>query len=204
MNEPINTHHLPADERKAVIIATMLELAASHNPGQITTAAIAKQMNLSQGALFRHFPTKDAVWQAVMEWITEELWARIEQQAQAAATALAALDSIFTTHLDFVMSYPGVPRIIFHELQRAEDTAAKERVRLFIKQYRECLSALFEQGKIQGEFPPLLPVFAASTLFLGMIQGLVMQSLISGIPLHNDTMTQAVFSLYLNSIRRSQ
>ncbi len=205
MNAPLSSSpHLPADQRKALIVATVIELAAQQNPGQITTAAIAQRMNLSQGALFRHFPSKDAVWEAVMVWVAEELWARIERQAQTGASPVATLDGIFTTHIDFVMSYPGVPRILFHELQREEETAAKARVRSFISRYRQCLSALFAQGKTDGEFSPLLPISAATTLFLGMIQGLVMQSLISGVALRNDDTTQSVFSLYLNSIRRNQ
>ncbi len=204
MNAPLSSSpHLPADQRKALIVAAVIELAARQNPGQITTAAIAQRMNLSQGALFRHFPTKDAVWEAVMEWITSELWARIERQVQATETALPALHAIFTTHIDFVTNYPGIPRILFHELQREEETAAKARVRAFITQYRQCLSSLFEQGKREGEFSPLLPVPAAATLFLGMIQGLVMQSLISGVMVRNDAITQSVFSLYLNTIRKN-
>jgi TetR/AcrR family transcriptional regulator len=73
----MDTHpkHLPADERRAVTVEAVVELAGSVNPSEITTAAIAKHMNLTQGALFRHFPTKDAIWQAVMEWVAERLLA---------------------------------------------------------------------------------------------------------------------------------
>ncbi len=56
----MNTHpkHLPADERRAVTVESVVALAGSQNPSEITTAAIAKHMNLTQGALFRHFPNK--------------------------------------------------------------------------------------------------------------------------------------------------
>ena len=68
--------HLSADERRAVTVESVVALAASQNPGEITTAAIAKHMNLTQGALFRHFPNKEAIWQAVMEWVAEQLLAK--------------------------------------------------------------------------------------------------------------------------------
>mgnify|MGYP006144710995 CR=1 FL=1 len=45
------------------------------------TAAIARHMNLTQGALFRHFSTKDAIWQAVMEWVATRLLDRLERAA---------------------------------------------------------------------------------------------------------------------------
>ena len=65
--------HLPADERRAVTVEAVVQLAGSQNPSEITTAAIAKHMNVTQGALFRHFPSKEAIWQAVMEWVAQRL-----------------------------------------------------------------------------------------------------------------------------------
>ena len=38
--------NLPADERRAVIVAAVIDLAAQQNPSEITTAAIAQQMGL--------------------------------------------------------------------------------------------------------------------------------------------------------------
>ena len=61
-----HSKNLPADERRTVTIKSVVELAGTQNPSKITTAAIAKHMNLTQGALFRHFPNKEAIWQAVM------------------------------------------------------------------------------------------------------------------------------------------
>lgn len=50
--------NLPADERRAVTVEAVIELAAEQNPSEITTAAIAKHMHLTQGALFRPFPAR--------------------------------------------------------------------------------------------------------------------------------------------------
>ena len=69
---PTRRPHLPADERRAITVQAVVELAATRNPGDITTAAIAEHMKLTQGALFRHFPTKDALWKAVMQWMTDQ------------------------------------------------------------------------------------------------------------------------------------
>ncbi|HTN34239.1 MAG TPA: helix-turn-helix domain-containing protein, partial [Marinobacter sp.] len=69
--------HLPADERRAATVEAVIELAAEQNPSDITTTAIAQRMGLTQGALFRHFSTKDKILQAVMSWVTERLLARV-------------------------------------------------------------------------------------------------------------------------------
>src|SRR3989338_4852030 len=146
-----NAKHLPADERRAVTVEAVIALAAEQNPGEIITAAIAKCMGLTQGALFRHFPSKDAILQAVMEWVAERLLARVDKAAQAAASPLAALEAIFMTHIDFIAQHPGVPRMLFGELQRAGDTTAKMMARTMLDRYGKRLSALIEQGKERGE-----------------------------------------------------
>src|SRR3990167_5264529 len=167
-----NTKHLPADERRAVTVEAVIALAAEQNPGEITTAAIAKHMGLTQGALFRHFPTKDAILQAVMEWMAERLLARVEKAAQAATSPLAALEAVFMAHIDFVAEHPGVPRMLFGELQRAVDTPAKRMARTLIDRYGKRLSALIEKGKAQCELAMEINTAAAVTLFIGAIQGL--------------------------------
>ena len=172
--------HLPADERKAVTVAAVIELAASQNPSEITTAAIARHMRLTQGALFRHFPTKDALWQAAMEWVADRLLARVDQAVLGVASPMAALRAMFMSHVEFVAEHPGVPRMIFGELQRAESTPARRMVQTLIRRYGERLHRLIERGKATGELSTALDNSAAVTLFIGTIQGLVMQSLLAG------------------------
>ncbi|NOY12116.1 MAG: TetR family transcriptional regulator [Deltaproteobacteria bacterium] len=178
----MNPHnkHLPAKERRAITVEAVVELAAEQNPSDITTAAIAKRMGLTQGALFRHFPNKGAILQAVMEWVGERLLARVDKAIQAASSPLTALEAVFMTHVEFVIERPGVPRILFGELQRAEETASKRMVQTLIKLYAERLRQLIEDGKMRKELDPSLDTEAAANLFIGTIQGLVMQSLLAG------------------------
>lgn len=196
-NRPKN---LPADERRSVIVESVLQLAAEQNPGDITTAAIAKHMNLTQGALFRHFPNKEAIWQAVMEWVAKRLLERIDGAAQGAHSALAALEAIFMTHVEFVAEHPGVPRMVFGELQRAEPTLAKRIVHTLTQHYGERLKGLIQDGKSNGELYASLDNEAAATLFIGTIQGLVMQSLITADVERMRQDAPRVFAIYRRGI----
>lgn len=194
--------HLPADERRAIAVATVIALAAEQNPGEITTTAIAGQMNLTQGALFRHFPTKEAIWGAVMEWVAERLLAEIDEAAQGAVSPLARLEAMFMAHIDFVTRHPGVPRILFGELQRAEASPAKEAVQTMLGQYGLRLHALIEQGKAQGELAAEVDPTAAATMFIGSIQGLVMQALLAGKVRRIRTDAPGAFAILARGIRR--
>ena len=197
---PILPKHLPADERRAATVEAVVALAATHNPSEITTTAIAQQMQLTQGALFRHFANKDAVFLTVVEWVSERLLARIDTAAEAAASPRAALQAVFMAHVSFVAAHPGVPRIIFSELQRAGDTPPKRVVQQLVASYGARLHQRISQGQTQGELRADLDVPAAVTLFIGTVQGLVMQSLITGDTQRMCDDAPRVFAIYQRGI----
>ncbi len=201
---PTRPRNLPADKRRAVTVETVVELAAEQNPSKITTAAIAKRMNLTQGALFRHFPSKDAIWEAVIAWVAESLLARVDRAIEAAGSPLSALEAVFMTHIEFVTAHPGVPRMIFGELQRAEDTATKHMVRALVGRYRERLVTLIEAGKAQGELAREVDTAASAMIFIGIIQGLVMQSLLARNAEMIRTQAPATFAIYSRAIKNVQ
>lgn len=196
--------HLPADERRAVTVEAVVDLAGSQNPSKITTAAIARHMNLTEGALFRHFPNKDAIWTAVMEWVAERLLARIDRASEGIESPLAAMEAMFMSHAEFVAERPGVPRMMFGELQRAESTPAKRMVQTLIQRYGERLHRLIEKGKAKGELSPALDDEAAVTLFVGTIQGLVIQSLLAGDVERIRRDAPRVFAIYKRGIGSAQ
>ena len=193
-------NHLPADERRTATVEAVIELAAEQNPSEITTTAIAERMGLTQGALFRHFPSKDAILQAVMSWIGERLLGRLDQAAAGVVSPLAALQAIYTAHIDFVAEHPGVPRVIFGELQRPAETLPKRMVQTLVHSYGQRIRRLLEAGKAQGELAADLDVDAAAVLFLGTIQGLVMQSLLAGDVARIRREAPGVFAIYRRGI----
>ena len=181
-----------------------MALAGSQNPSDITTAAIAKHMNLTQGALFRHFPSKDAIWQSVMEWVADRLLAGIDSAAEGIESPLAAMQAMFMSHIDFVVEHPGVPRMMFGQLQSTEMTAAKQIAQTLMQRYAERIGARIEQGKANGEITPAVQTRAAATLFIGTVQGLVMQSMLSGDLARMRTDAPGVFAIYQRGMRHNQ
>lgn len=104
------------------------------------------------------------------------------------------------SHIEFVVEHPGVPRMMFGELQRAEPTPAKRMVQTLIQRYGERLHLLLDKGKASGELSPTLDNEAAATLFIGTIQGLVMQSMLAGDVKRMLQDAPGVFTIYRSGI----
>jgi hypothetical protein len=135
-----------------------------------------------------------------MEWVAERLLARVDRSAEGIESPVAAMEAMFMSHIEFVAEHPGVPRMMMGELQRAELTPAKRMVQTLIQRYGERLHRLIDNGKACGELSATLDSEAAATLFIGTIQGLVMQSLLAGdvVRMRNDA--PRVFEIYRRGI----
>jgi len=191
---------LPTEERQAEIVAAALRLARDASPALITTSDIASAIGVTQGAVFKHFPTKDAIWVAAMRWVREALMQGLETAAGQADTPRDALSAMFRAHVDFVIAHPGAPRFIFHELQQPIDSAAKQEVRAVLQGYRKLLLDILRQAVHQGQVAADLDQEAAATTFVGLIQGLVMQAMLSGRPGAMRQQADRVFALYVRAL----
>jgi len=202
---------LPTEERQALIVAAAIELAGQTSPAAITTADIAREVGVTQGALFKHFATREAIWLAVMEWVTGQLLARLEGAAQtpaesassSPALAIDALARVFAAHINFVHERPGVPRLVFHDLQQPVNSPLKRQLGVLLQRYRKLLTQLLHAAVTSGEAPAELDVPAATTMFIGIVQGLAMQSILSGPGTDLRAEAARVFPLYLRAIGKT-
>lgn len=196
---PLNPRQ-PTESRQAEIIATVVALAAERNPADITTTDIAKAMNVTQGALFRHFPSKEAIRLAVIEWIEAQLIAKLGEAQASDPDVLKGLQAMFLAHVKFIREFPGVPRLVFAELQQPDSSPVRQRVQRIMQRYRLMLAETLSKAKAAQLIRHEVDVQAAAALFLGAIQGLVMQSMLGGALSDADEPVLGVLHLYLVSL----
>ena len=117
------------------------------------------------------------------------------------ATPTDKLQAIFAAHIDFVVEHAGVPRILFGELQRDADAPGKARVRALMSGYRSRVLGLLELAKTQGQIDEKADCAAAATMFLGMVQGLVMQAMAADDFTTMPALSSRLFEVFLDGLR---
>ena len=192
---------LKTDERQREIVAAVLSLARERGPDSITTQAIADRIGVTQGALFRHFPDKESIWLAVFAWVRESLGAVLDEAIAKAKSPLGKIERAFLAHVAFVAANPGVPRVLFHELQYPGDSPVRAEVGRMIAIYSKRLALLFTQAKAAGELPADLDAAFAPVLFIGAVQGLVIESALAGGEAAMIKRARQLFPLLLHGYR---
>jgi len=187
--------------RQSATIEAVVQLCAEHDPATLTTARIANKVGLSQGALFKHFPNKSRLWESVAGWVSAQLTQQVFSAADQHQLADQALEAMFLAHVGFIARHPGIPRLMLGELQKPGNGPAKAIIRQTLARYRKKVIGLLELGIQQGRIALGIDTEAASVLYLGAIQGLVVQAMVSG---EMHTLEQAaprIFKLYSASFQ---
>ena len=190
-----------AEERREETVEAVIELASEHSPEGITTQAIATRIGVTHGALFRHFPDKSSIWKAVFNWLGTRLGRVADTAIAAGGEPLEVLERLFHAQVAFVASHPGVPRILFHELQRPAGSPLNGLARNIVGGYRERVRMLIARAKATGQLPTELDEVAAAILFVGTVQGLVVQSTLFSGTLDMRDAAKRVFPLLLDGYR---
>ncbi len=166
---------LSAEARQEEIIRAAVDLAGEQGVDGVTTQDMAKVVGITQGAIFRHFPTKDMIWLGVIHWVRGRLVGVLDMAAARGSDPLDALEKMFFAHLGFVEKVPAIPKLIFTNQLMKSNPRIRELVRSILTDYEDKVSGLIAQARTQNLVRPDLDDAAAAVMFTGMIQGLVIR-----------------------------
>src|SRR5262245_66344904 len=110
------TNRLPAHSRKQRIVETVLELVAGHGTESVSVQLVADAIGVTQPAIFRHFPTKEAMWLAVMDWLEQRLVAIYSAADDSGEASLVVLCCMFLEHLMFDRGYAAYAKLVLTDV----------------------------------------------------------------------------------------
>ncbi len=164
-----------AEERKTEIVEAVLHLAAEIGPDRITTEALAKRVGISQPGIFRHFPTKNHIWEAVGQHIGKMLQAKSISTKNDNSNPADELRSFVFDHLTFLSVTPAIPAILFSRELHAENEGLRTFFAGLIASRHRHFSILIKAEIATGRFDKSINPDDAAFLVLTLIQGLAMR-----------------------------
>lgn len=98
---------------------------------KITTAALAKQLSLSEAALYRHFASKSQMFEGLIEFIETSIFGLINQISDQEESGLSQIRAILTMLLSFAERNPGMTRVLSGDALVNEDPRLQQRMNRF-------------------------------------------------------------------------
>ncbi|MDX1490982.1 MAG: nucleoid occlusion factor SlmA [Pseudohongiellaceae bacterium] len=153
-------------------LAHMLE----KGPGErITTAALAKQVGVSEAALYRHFPSKARMFEGLIAFIEETLFSRINRIIDDEPTALKRCEKILVLILTFAEKNPGMTRLMTGDALQGETERLRQRISQLFDRLESQLKQVLREAQIRENLKTALPSGLTANLLMSAAEGRLMQ-----------------------------
>lgn len=170
----------PAETRKAEIIEATLRLADKLGPDRLTTEAVAHAVGLTQPGIFRHFPKKQDLWEAVAARVETMMEARWTKAQSGDASATDRIRALIGAQLRLIQSTPAIPAILFSRELHTKNKGLRKAFFGLMSRFHRLIAGLVAQACAAGELRDDLDPDDAAYLVVGLVQGLAVRWSISG------------------------
>ncbi|WP_027329878.1 nucleoid occlusion factor SlmA [Marinimicrobium agarilyticum] len=170
MSKPSNK----ASRRQQILesLAHMLEAS----PGaRITTAALAREVGVSEAALYRHFPSKSKMFEGLIEFIEDTIFTRISLIISEEPAALRRCEKILLLLLTFTERNPGITRLLTGDALTGETERLRQRVAQLFERVETQLKQVLREAELREGLRPNLPLSAAANLLMAAADGRITQ-----------------------------
>lgn len=164
-----------AEERKAQIVAEVQRLADEIGPDRLSTTDVARAIGISQPAIFRHFPTKGALWLAVAEDIADRLqgdWAEAETGTNGPHMRLKAL---IGAQLAAISDTPALPSILFSRELQVDNPALRDVFRGLLGAFQGRIVAVIRDLQAAGDLRRDVSPEDVAILLTSLVQGVAIR-----------------------------
>jgi AcrR family transcriptional regulator len=139
-----------AELRKAEIVAAVLDLADRIGPDRVTTGAAASAVGVSQAALFRHFPTKAAMWLAVADHVAGELAMEWQRALAGTDDPLDRVTALMAAQLGQIAATPTLPMLLFSRELNVGNEDLRAAFRGLLMKFQALIVAELARGQDAG------------------------------------------------------
>lgn len=161
--------------RRDQILQSLVTILEQSPGARITTAGLAKHVGVSEAALYRHFPSKAKMFDALIEFIESTLFSRISQILAEEASASRRCEKIVGLMLTFCERNPGITRIMTGDPLSGETDRLRLRIsQMFDRIETQIRQVLREMPLREDNAIPLDPGVAAN-LMLSLVEGRITQ-----------------------------
>ncbi len=186
--------------RQEQIARAALHLMGRDGVGQVNMAGLARQVGLVPSAIYRHFPNKDAVIDAVLDLVRERLHDNVRIATTETAGALDRLERLLHLHLELLRENQGMLRIIFSEAVVGGPAGRRARVFRTVQSYLEAIVHIVREGQRAGTVRQDVEPRAVAAMFLGLVQPVAILRVMSGGVLDGTATAEAGWRLVRGAI----
>jgi TetR/AcrR family transcriptional regulator len=169
------TETAPKISRKEQILQALAHMLEVSPGARITTANLAKEVGVSEAALYRHFPSKAKMFEGLIEFIEETIFSRIKIITTDHSDALARCENTMFLMLSFAERNPGMCRILMGDALAGETDRLRQRIQQLFERLETQLKQFLREAELREGKRPQVNVSASANLLVAVVEGRIRQ-----------------------------
>lgn len=161
--------------RRQQILEALAQELESRPGTRITTARLAEVVGVSEAALYRHFPSKAKMFEALIEFAEESVFGLATRILSEEPDAARRCERILTMLLTFSDRNPGITRVLIGEALVGEHERLRTRVSQFFDRLETQLKQILREGEQAAGMGLPMSVAATANLLMAVVEGRMTQ-----------------------------
>jgi len=168
---------MPRPSRKQAILEALANELEQHPGDRITTAALARAVGVSEAALYRHFPSKARMFEGLIGFAEESVFARINQILEEEKNTQVRVAKVVFLLLGFADRNPGITRVLLGGALVGERERLHERVQQFFERIDVQLRQILREAQLRQDASLRTSPEEAAALLTAFVEGRMQQFL---------------------------
>jgi len=157
------------EKRKLDIITAVLKLVDRVGVAGVTTKRIAHEVGFVEGALYKHFNSKNEIFHRLLEISELQLNDKFREIDAQGLGPEQWLREWFTFVIAYLEDFPGIYRILFSDALYNEDKELFKKFKSIAWSLKDRLEGMLRVGRERKAFRPDLDPETSAIMYLGMI-----------------------------------
>ncbi|MBW0147662.1 nucleoid occlusion factor SlmA [Marinobacter arenosus] len=159
--------------RREAILHALVELLETDPGARITTAGLAKSVGVTEAALYRHFPSKRKMFEALIEFAEEAVFSRCQVILQEQDDVRVRLQQLVHLVLVFAERNSGLCCVLTGDALMGENEALRKRASQFFERLETQVRQALKEGEIRQGLRPRTSAARGADFVLVFVEGRV-------------------------------
>ena len=158
-------------DRKNQILQTLAQMLERPIAERITTAALAKRLEVSEAALYRHFSGKAQMFEGLIDFVEGTIFALINKITSEENNGVKQMEGVIPLLLGFAQKNPGMTRVLIGEVLVNEDSRLQTRINQLHDRLEATLKQSLRLALSQQEIAADIDPAAQANLMMSFVVG---------------------------------
>ncbi|QKG79152.1 TetR/AcrR family transcriptional regulator [Tenuifilum thalassicum] len=158
----------PTDIRQEQIKQAVLDIIYTDGLKNLSTRMLAKRIGMSEGAIFRHFSTKQDIILSIIKDVQTDFIGGLRKIATSNNSPQQRLEELLCYTIKYLTDNKGITLLLFSEASHNNDTEMKKALMQIFNSQKKLISKIVLDGIAEGIWDESIPVENVAMLYMGI------------------------------------